>query len=195
MILAVADKVQQMIAQGKIAAGRAGREADGALRRESRRRHGRRAPTGSSPRCIRSSSATGNEPAPAGRRAAIGPMEVAMSDEADHTRRWLINASGAAILSSAIPVTASHAQTAAAPAPGAAADAAEDSDPDLARRNRARRLCGERARSRVARRGRRQDQAACARHPGRDGVRLAPQGRESSPPVTWTASAASRRRW
>src|SRR6266700_343083 len=50
-----------------------------------------------------------------------------MSDEADHTRRWLINASGAAILSSAIPVTAARAQTAAAPAPGAATDAARDS--------------------------------------------------------------------
>jgi 2-methylcitrate dehydratase PrpD len=54
-------------------------------------------------------------------------MEAAMSDEADHTRRWLINASGAAILSSAIPLTASQAQTAAAQVPGAAADAAADS--------------------------------------------------------------------
>jgi 2-methylcitrate dehydratase PrpD len=49
-----------------------------------------------------------------------------MSDEADHTRRWLINASGVAILSSAIPVTTLYAQTAAAPAPGAATDAAVD---------------------------------------------------------------------
>jgi 2-methylcitrate dehydratase PrpD len=40
-----------------------------------------------------------------------------MSDEADHTRRWLLNASGAAILSSAIPGTAAYAQPAAAPAP------------------------------------------------------------------------------
>jgi 2-methylcitrate dehydratase PrpD len=45
-----------------------------------------------------------------------------MSDEADHTRRWLINASGAAILSSAIPVTAAQAQTPAVPAAGAAPD-------------------------------------------------------------------------
>jgi 2-methylcitrate dehydratase PrpD len=45
-----------------------------------------------------------------------------MSDETDHTRRWLINASGAAILSSAIPVTAAHAQTPALPAAGAAPD-------------------------------------------------------------------------
>ncbi len=52
-----------------------------------------------------------------------------MSDEADHTRRWLINASGAAILSSAIPLTASHAQTAAAPAPSAPTDATKDSTP------------------------------------------------------------------
>ena len=49
-----------------------------------------------------------------------------MSDEADPTRRWLINASGAAILSNALPVTALYAQTAAAPAPGRAADAADD---------------------------------------------------------------------
>ncbi|HEY4404399.1 MAG TPA: MmgE/PrpD family protein [Xanthobacteraceae bacterium] len=50
-----------------------------------------------------------------------------MSDEADHTRRWLINASGAAILSSAIPGAASFAQTAATPAPAAAADPARES--------------------------------------------------------------------
>ena len=49
-----------------------------------------------------------------------------MSDEADPTRRWLINASGAAILSNALPVTALYAQTAAAPARGRAADAADD---------------------------------------------------------------------
>jgi len=36
-----------------------------------------------------------------------------MREELDHTRRWLINASGAAILSSAIPIDASHAKTAA----------------------------------------------------------------------------------
>ena len=52
-----------------------------------------------------------------------------MSDETDHTRRWLINASGAAILSSAIPVTASHTQTAVAQAPSAPADAADGSTP------------------------------------------------------------------
>ena len=40
-----------------------------------------------------------------------------MTDEPDYTRRWLINASGAAILSSAVPVTASNAQTAAAASP------------------------------------------------------------------------------
>jgi 2-methylcitrate dehydratase PrpD len=48
-------------------------------------------------------------------------MEAAMSDETDHTRRWLINASGAAILSGALPVTAAYAQTAPAPAASAAA--------------------------------------------------------------------------
>jgi 2-methylcitrate dehydratase PrpD len=46
-----------------------------------------------------------------------------MRDEADHTRRWLINASGAAILSSAIPGAASYAQTA---APAAAADRSQE---------------------------------------------------------------------
>jgi 2-methylcitrate dehydratase PrpD len=51
-----------------------------------------------------------------------------MSDEADHTRRWLINAGGAAILSGAIP--AAHAQTAPAPGAAIATDAAAaDSTP------------------------------------------------------------------
>jgi len=55
-------------------------------------------------------------------------MGVVMSEEADHTRRWLINAGGAAILSGAIP--AAHAQTApaaGAPAAGAPTDTAGDS--------------------------------------------------------------------
>jgi 2-methylcitrate dehydratase PrpD len=51
-----------------------------------------------------------------------------MSDEADHTRRWLINARGAAILSGAIPGTAAFAQTAAAPAPAAPSAAVSDRD-------------------------------------------------------------------
>jgi 2-methylcitrate dehydratase PrpD len=41
-------------------------------------------------------------------------MEAVMSNEPDYTRRWLINASGAAVLSNAVAVTASNAQTAAA---------------------------------------------------------------------------------
>src|SRR5258705_721860 len=41
-----------------------------------------------------------------------------MSDEADHTRRWLINASGAAMLSGALPGSSAQA----APAPGARTD-------------------------------------------------------------------------
>jgi hypothetical protein len=52
-----------------------------------------------------------------------------MSDEADCTRRWLINTSGAAILSSAIPLAAACAQAAAAPAPRAGANAADDQTP------------------------------------------------------------------
>jgi MmgE/PrpD N-terminal domain len=35
-----------------------------------------------------------------------------MDDEADHTRRWLINASGAALLTGAIPVASASAQNA-----------------------------------------------------------------------------------
>jgi len=45
-----------------------------------------------------------------------------MSNEPDHTRRWLINVSGAALLSNAFPVAESHAQSAAAPPPGGARD-------------------------------------------------------------------------
>jgi len=48
-----------------------------------------------------------------------------MSDEMDLTRRWLINASGAAIVSGAIPLATARAQTAAASA-AAASDAAND---------------------------------------------------------------------
>src|SRR5262245_58058409 len=42
-----------------------------------------------------------------------------MSDEADHTRRWLINASGAAILSGAMPIAQAVAQPAGAAQPPA----------------------------------------------------------------------------
>jgi 2-methylcitrate dehydratase PrpD len=49
-------------------------------------------------------------------------MEAPMSDETDPTRRWLLT-SGAAILSGAIPISASRAQPAAAPARGAPTDA------------------------------------------------------------------------
>jgi 2-methylcitrate dehydratase PrpD len=49
-----------------------------------------------------------------------------MSDEPDHTRRWLINASGAAILSNAVPVTASYAQTAATAPPSVRAESHGD---------------------------------------------------------------------
>jgi 2-methylcitrate dehydratase PrpD len=52
-----------------------------------------------------------------------------MNDETVHTRRWLINASGAAMMSHAIPVAAASAQPAAAPASSAPADAAGDSTP------------------------------------------------------------------
>jgi 2-methylcitrate dehydratase PrpD len=47
-----------------------------------------------------------------------------MTDDPDHTRRWLINASGAAILSNALAAGPSYAQG--APAPAAKAAAAED---------------------------------------------------------------------
>src|SRR5215813_7432075 len=52
-------------------------------------------------------------------------QEDAMSDDPDHTRRWLINASGAAILSNAIATGPSIAQVAGAPTAKANADAEE----------------------------------------------------------------------
>ena len=48
-----------------------------------------------------------------------------MADNPDHTRRWLINVSGAALLSNVLPVAPASAQGAAAPKP-AASDAAEE---------------------------------------------------------------------
>src|SRR6266849_2495999 len=60
---------------------------------------------------------------------ATNSVEDAMSDGPDHTRRWLINASSAAILSNALAGGASHAQVAAAPAVKAAAEA-EDTAAD-----------------------------------------------------------------
>ena len=53
-----------------------------------------------------------------------------MSRDKGHTRRWLINASGTAVLSNAIPLTASRAQTAAGPAQSAPKDLAEASGLD-----------------------------------------------------------------
>jgi hypothetical protein len=56
-----------------------------------------------------------------------------MSGEPDYTRRWLVNASGAAILSNVVPVTAPSAQTAAAAPrsspPELSTDPATDSPP------------------------------------------------------------------
>ena len=48
-----------------------------------------------------------------------------MSDDPDHTRRWLINASGAAILANALAGGSSYAQVAVAPAAKASQDADE----------------------------------------------------------------------
>jgi 2-methylcitrate dehydratase PrpD len=50
------------------------------------------------------------------------PREATMNNEADHTRRWLLNTGGVAILSSVIP----HAQAAPARAPAAAAGKADE---------------------------------------------------------------------
>jgi 2-methylcitrate dehydratase PrpD len=49
-----------------------------------------------------------------------------MSDDPNHTRRWLINVSGAALLSNVLPVAPALAQGAGAAKPAAAKDAAED---------------------------------------------------------------------
>src|SRR5215813_4004314 len=59
-------------------------------------------------------------------RSEYDPTKVredSMSDGPDHIRRWLINASGAAILSNAFAGGSSHAQGANAPAAKAAAEA------------------------------------------------------------------------
>src|SRR5216684_8894169 len=60
---------------------------------------------------------------------AMTAVEDAMSDGPDHTRRWLINASSAAILSNALAGGSVRAQVAAAPAVKAAAEA-EDAAAD-----------------------------------------------------------------
>ena len=48
-----------------------------------------------------------------------------MTENPDHTRRWLINVSGAALLSNVLPVAPASAQGAGAAKPAAAAPAAE----------------------------------------------------------------------
>ncbi len=123
-----------------------------------------------------------------------------MRDEADHTRRWLINASGAAILSGAIPATASHAQTAAAPALGAvpAPDGAREAAGDPVSVSPATTALADYVAGAL-------DRALPAEVVARtklhvldtlaamvSGSRLKP---EISRPVMWTASVASRRRW
>src|SRR5438067_4593328 len=52
-----------------------------------------------------------------------------MTDEADQTRRWLMNAGGAAILSGALPVPGSQAQSPSARTSSTRADAADASGP------------------------------------------------------------------
>jgi 2-methylcitrate dehydratase PrpD len=49
-----------------------------------------------------------------------------MSDDPDHTRRWLINVSGAALLSNALPVTPSFAQGSGTAKPAAAKESSEE---------------------------------------------------------------------
>jgi 2-methylcitrate dehydratase PrpD len=53
-----------------------------------------------------------------------------MQEEADHTRRWLINVSGAALLSNVLPPAPALAQGAAAPKPAAAKEDAEEGGKD-----------------------------------------------------------------
>jgi 2-methylcitrate dehydratase PrpD len=52
-----------------------------------------------------------------------------MADEVDQTRRWLMNAGGAAILSSTLPVTAAQAEAVPPAGPGAVAQGAGESTP------------------------------------------------------------------
>jgi 2-methylcitrate dehydratase PrpD len=81
---------------------------------------------------------TGDTPRPQGSFRVSTPLAIVgmrfrssswecrlMSDGPDHTRRWLINASSAAILSGAFAAEPSYAQVAGAPAPKAAQDADE----------------------------------------------------------------------
>src|SRR3954462_5661683 len=56
---------------------------------------------------------------------AKSPSEVVMNHEADQTRRWLLNTSGGALLSSIIPVAGSPAEGVPERAPVAPADTAD----------------------------------------------------------------------
>ena len=118
-----------------------------------------------------------------------------MTDDADRTRRSILYAGGAALLTNAL---AHRRRRARARLPAKAAKSDEErrgqGRADLARHHRALRICGEDARPRAAARGGRQDQAACPRHHRGDGLGLAPQGRRIRRPLCRHASAASRRR-
>jgi 2-methylcitrate dehydratase PrpD len=56
----------------------------------------------------------------------VDPKETAMTDDPNHTRRWLMSVSGAALLSNVLPVAPARAQGAAAGKPGAAKESSEE---------------------------------------------------------------------
>ena len=119
-----------------------------------------------------------------------------MMDDPDQTRRSLLYASGAALLTNALSAAPAFAQGAAPAKPAAKEFAGEGRAKDepispvtatLARYVSRRSIASCRRRDR-------EDQAARARYPRRDGVGLAAQGRRAGGPLCRTASAASRRR-
>src|SRR3981189_157044 len=64
------------------------------------------------------------------RTTTLNPKETSMSDEPNHTRRWLMNVSGAALLSNVLPVAPALAQSPPAAKPKAGNEASEESVKD-----------------------------------------------------------------
>ena len=109
-----------------------------------------------------------------------------MTENPDHTRRWLINVSGAALLSNVLPAAPASAQGAGAAKPAAAAEAAEgrrQGRAAVAGHGGARDYISGALDRELPARGGGQDQDACARHHRRHDVRLAAQGRRRRRPL------------
>jgi hypothetical protein len=98
-----------------------------------------------------------------------------MNENPDHTRRWLINASGIAALSDAFAGWPSYAQVAGVPA--ARTQEPDESAAEVPISPVTTTLCGGRSRSRSACGCGREDEAAYPRHYRGDGFWLAASGR------------------